>query len=128
MKRKPWKPSDSGSAIGTPVSIAFDGERAFFRSWHKAWKTKRLRHNPNVQVAPSTLAGRPTSAAEPARAQLLGTGDAKLAAKALAQRHRVLQPVLVPLTHRLMRYRTMHYELIPHDRCHGSGGASLVPE
>ncbi len=29
-----------GTPIGTPVSIAFDGERAFFRSYDKAWKTK----------------------------------------------------------------------------------------
>jgi len=29
-----------GTAVGTPVSIAFDGDRAFFRSYDKAWKTK----------------------------------------------------------------------------------------
>ena len=41
-------------------------------------------------------------------------GDqARVAARALARRHRVLQAVLVPAMHRLMRYRTMHYELRP---------------
>ena len=34
-------------------------------------------------------------------------------ARALARRHRVLQAILVPTAHRLMRYRTMHYELTP---------------
>ncbi len=29
-----------GTPIGTPVSLAFDGKRAFFRSYDKAWKTK----------------------------------------------------------------------------------------
>jgi hypothetical protein len=29
----------------------------------------------------------------------------------LVRRHRVLQAMLVPLSHRLMRYKTMHYEL-----------------
>jgi len=29
-----------GTPVGTPVSIAFDGDRAFFRSYDKAWKTK----------------------------------------------------------------------------------------
>jgi PPOX class probable F420-dependent enzyme len=36
---------------GTPVSIAFDGDRAFFRSYDEAWKTRRLRHDPRVQAA-----------------------------------------------------------------------------
>jgi uncharacterized protein len=35
-----------------------------------------------------------------------------LAARALSRRHRVLQAVLVPLAHRLLRYRTLHYELV----------------
>lgn len=43
-----------GTAVGTPVSIAFDGDRAFFRSFDKAWKTKRLRSDPHVRAAPST--------------------------------------------------------------------------
>ena len=45
-----------GTPIGTPVSIAFDGERAFFRSYDKAWKTRRLRNNPRVEAAPCTCA------------------------------------------------------------------------
>ncbi|MGH3155277.1 MAG: PPOX class F420-dependent oxidoreductase [Streptosporangiaceae bacterium] len=105
-----------GTAVGTPVSIAFDGDRAFFRSYHKAWKTKRLRNNPEVQVAPSTLRGRPTGSAIHARAVLLDGAQARLAAKALARRHRLLQGILVPLAHRLMRYQTMHYELRPDSR------------
>jgi uncharacterized protein len=36
-------------------------------------------------------------------------------AKALAQRHRLLQGVVVPMSHRLMRYQTVHYELSPRD-------------
>lgn len=100
-----------GTPIDTPVSVAFDGERVFFRSWHKAWKTKRLRNNPRVEVAPSTFRGKPTGAALHARATLLSGEEAKIAAKALARRHRLLQRVVVPTAHRMMRYRTMHYEL-----------------
>ena len=36
-----------------------------------------------------------------------------MAARALARRHWILQAILVPATHRLMRYRTLHYELVP---------------
>jgi uncharacterized protein len=100
-----------GTPIATPVSIAFDSDRAFFRSYDRAWKTKRLRNNPHVEVAPATLRGEPTGPAVHGTATLLSGEDAKVAARALARGQRVLQGVLVPLTHRLMRYRTMHYEL-----------------
>ena len=102
-----------GTAVATPVSVAFDGERAFFRSYDKAWKTKRLRHDPAVQAAPATLRGKPTGPAIRARATLLDSEQARVAARALARRHRILQAILVPAAHRLMRYRTMHYELVP---------------
>jgi PPOX class probable F420-dependent enzyme len=101
-----------GAAVSTPVSIAFDGGRAFFRSYDQTWKTKRLRRNPYAQAAPSTLRGEPTGPAIPVYATLLEGEQARVAARALARRHRVLQAALVPAIHRLMRYRTMHYELL----------------
>ena len=102
-----------GTPVGTPVSIAFDGDRAFFRSYDKAWKTKRLRNNPRVEFAPATLRGTPTGPPVRGRATLLAGEQAQIAARALARRHRVLQGILVPLAHRLMGYRTLHYELTP---------------
>jgi hypothetical protein len=102
-----------GTAVGTPVSIAFDGDRAFFRSYDKAWKTKRLRRDSRVRIAPATLRGKTTGPAIQARATLLEGEQARIAARALARRHRVLQGILVPTAHRLMRYHTMHYELAP---------------
>jgi len=93
------------------VSIAFDGERAFFRSYDRAWKTKRLRNNPSVDVAPATLRGKPIGPAIRARATLLSEGQAKVAAKALGRRHRLLQAALVPVAHRMRGCRMMHYEL-----------------
>jgi PPOX class probable F420-dependent enzyme len=101
-----------GTPVATPVSIAFDGDRAFFRSYDKAWKTKRLRNNPQVELAASTLRGRPTGPGVPARAVLLEGEQARTAAHALARRHRVLQGLLVPAAHRLLHYQTMHYELM----------------
>jgi uncharacterized protein len=102
-----------GTPVTTPVSIAFADGRAFFRSWHKAWKTKRLARDPRVEAARSTLRGEPSGPAISARATLLSGDDARLARRALGRRHPILQAVLVPLTHRLMRWRTMHYELVP---------------
>jgi uncharacterized protein len=59
------------------------------------------------------MRGKLTGPAIQVRATLLEGEQARTAARALARRHRVLQAVLVPATHRLMRYRTMHYELRP---------------
>ena len=102
-----------GTAVGTPVSIAFDGDRAFFRSYDKAWKARRLRNNPQVEFAASNLRGKPLGPPVQARAVLLEGEQAQVAARALARRHRVLQGILVPLAHRLRGYQTMHYELMP---------------
>jgi uncharacterized protein len=100
-----------GTPVPTPVSIAFDSERAFFRSYDKAWKTKRIRNNPQVEAAPANLRGKVTGPAVHGRARLLVGDEAHLAAEALARRHRVLQGIVVPLAHRVMRYHTLHYEL-----------------
>ena len=76
-----------GTPVATPVSVAFDGGRAFFRSYDQAWKTRRLRRNPVVQAAPATLRGKPTGPAIRARATLLDGEQARLAARALGRRH-----------------------------------------
>lgn len=112
-----------GTPVATPVSIAFDGDRAFFRSYHKAWKTKRLHNNPRIEIRPSTLRGKPTGSPVHAQAILLDSRQARIAASALARRHRVLQGILVPLAHRLMGYQTMHYEITPDPHQAGSGPA-----
>jgi uncharacterized protein len=102
-----------GTAVDTPVSIAFDGDRAYFRSYDKAWKTRRLRHDPRVRAAPATIRGKLKGPPIQATATLLEGEQAHVAARALARRHRILQGIVVPAAHRLMRYRTMHYELQP---------------
>jgi len=102
-----------GTPVATPVSIAFDGDRAFFRSYDKAGKTKRLRNNPRVEFAASTLRGKPTGPAVRARAILLEGDQARIAARTLERHHPVLQGIVVPLAHRLRHYQTMHYELVP---------------
>jgi len=102
-----------GSPIGTAVHIAVDGDRAFVRTPHRTGKVKRLRNNPNVEIAPSTFLGKPTGPSIRAQARLLSGEEAKHASRELAQKYRILQGVLVPLAHRLTRSSTMHYELTP---------------
>ncbi|GGZ95224.1 PPOX class F420-dependent oxidoreductase [Streptomyces echinoruber] len=102
-----------GTGVGTPVNIAVDGDRAYFRTPGGTWKVKRIRNNPEVELAPSTFRGRPTGPAVRARARLLEPGGAedRHAARLLRRKYPFVQGVLVPLAHKLMRTRTLHYEL-----------------
>ena len=67
-----------------------------------------LRRDPPFFRPPSRRARGPIRPAT-----LLDGEPACVAARALARRHRILQAIVVPTVHRLMRYHTMHYELVP---------------
>ncbi len=105
-----------GTPVGTPVNIAVDGDRAFVRTFDRAWKTKRLQQNPEAQIAPSTAGGKPTGPAIPVRARLLSGDEAAHAGSALRRKYRIVHGILVPLAHRLRGYKTVHFELTPIDR------------
>jgi uncharacterized protein len=102
-----------GSGVGTPVNLAVEGGRAFFRTYDRSWKAKRLRRNQHVLVAPSTLRGAPTGDAVPGVARLLDGDEERHAAAKLREKHPVLHGLLVPLMHRARRYETLHYQFTP---------------
>ncbi|MFC9248988.1 PPOX class F420-dependent oxidoreductase [Streptomyces sp. NPDC057136] len=104
-----------GSGVGTPVSIAVEGDHAYIRTFAAAWKAKRMRNNPVVEIAPSTARGKETGPQIKARVRLLDAGSEENAhaAKLLAHKHPVVHGVLVPLAHKVMRDRTVHYEVRP---------------
>lgn len=100
-----------GTPVSTPVHIALDGGRAFFRTWDTAWKAKRIRNNADVEVAPSTASGKPTGPALPARARILEGMESARAARALARKYPNMHGWIVPLIHRLRGNKTVHFEL-----------------
>jgi PPOX class probable F420-dependent enzyme len=100
-----------GTAVGTPVSLAVDGERAFLRSPGTGWKVKRMRRNPRVEIAPCTVRGRPTGPSLAAVVRPLEGEEAGRAARALRRKHPVLQGLVVPLGHRVLRCGTAYFEL-----------------
>ncbi|OBF12574.1 PPOX class F420-dependent enzyme [Mycobacterium sp. ACS4054] len=105
-----------GTAGSSPVSIVVDGDRAYFRSFERAIKVRRIRRNPSVEFAPATASGKPTGGAVPGRVRLLEGAEYQRVARLLRQKYPLLHGVLVPTAHRLMRSkfgRTIHAELIP---------------
>lgn len=105
-----------GSAGTSPVSIVVDGDRAYFRSFEKAVKVRRIRRNPNVEFGPATMSGNATGDMQPGRVRLLDGVEYQKAARLLRRKYPLLHGVLVPTAHRLGRSkygRTVHFELIP---------------
>jgi PPOX class probable F420-dependent enzyme len=102
-----------GTPVSTPVNVAVDGDRVYFRTYEQAGKFKRLRNNPNVEVAPSTFRGEATGPALPARVRLLTGAEDARAAKLIDEKHKVFQRVLVRTGHRVRGYTTRHLELLP---------------
>lgn len=104
-----------GTPVGTPVNIVVAGDRAFVRTWDTAGKLKRIRNNPQVELAPSTFRGHPTGPAIRARARVLSGAEAEYASQALAHKYPLMHGIVVPLIHRLRGNKTMHIELTPMD-------------
>lgn len=102
-----------GTPVGTPVHIAVAGDHAYFRTWDRTGKHKRLRRNPRVTVAPATIRGVPTGEAMAATATELTGPEAGTAARALGAKYPILHGWLIPAVHRLRGYRTVHYRLDP---------------
>lgn len=110
----------NGTPVPTRVSIAVDGDRALVRGFEKAGKTRRLRNDPSVEVAPCNSRGIPTGQAIRAAARLLDGDESRRAALLLRRKYPLLHGLMVPLAHRIGRSktgRTVHFELIPEDVC-----------
>src|SRR5208282_790369 len=61
----------SGVAVATPVWFGEEGDRLYVMTRSDMGKTKRIRNNPQVKVAPCTMRGKVTGAEFAATARLL---------------------------------------------------------
>jgi len=102
-----------GRPVGTPVNIAVEGDHAFVRTWDTSWKFKRIRNNPEVEIAPSTVRGKVTGPPMKARARVLAGGEAQHAAQVIVRKYPILHGVFVPLNHLLLNRKTCYFELKP---------------
>jgi PPOX class probable F420-dependent enzyme len=102
-----------GTPVGTPVNPVVEGDHIYFRTWNTTGKLKRIRNNPLVTLAPSTVSGRPTGSAIRARARILEGAGARHAARLLGGKFPIIHSWLIPLVHRLAGKKTVHLELTP---------------
>jgi PPOX class probable F420-dependent enzyme len=100
-----------GTPVPTPVNLAIEDQRGYFRTYSKAWKTIRIRNQPEVEIAPSTFRGKPTGKSLTATARPLAGDEDAHARAAIGHRHPIFQRFLIPGLHKIARYTTVHYEV-----------------
>ncbi|GAB3494266.1 PPOX class F420-dependent oxidoreductase [Nocardiopsis coralliicola] len=108
--------SDGVTGTDTPVSYVVDGDRVLFRTWEDSATAAQLRDHPVADLRPSSYRGQPCGQPVRGRVQLLEGPEARHASLLLQRRHPVLQRWAVPISQRLLRYRSLHYALLPFDR------------
>jgi PPOX class probable F420-dependent enzyme len=102
-----------GRPVHTPVNVAVVADRVLFRTYATAWKCRRIDWDPTVELAPCDVRGRPTAAAIRGRARRLQDARSNAAAAAIDAKYPLFQRLLIRLGHRLLRYRTVHFEIVP---------------
>jgi PPOX class probable F420-dependent enzyme len=107
-----------GAAVSTAVRVAFDGDRAYFRTLAASGTSKRIGRGDWVQVAPCSALGfvryGPPAGAT---ARLLAGPRASRAAGLLASEYPAWRGSLGSLVRRVTGRRAVYYELL-------AGGAS----
>jgi uncharacterized protein len=65
----------NGVAVATPVWFGEEGDKVYVMTFAKSGKTKRIRNNPQVKLAPCTFRGKVTGPDFPASARILLPGQ-----------------------------------------------------
>jgi PPOX class probable F420-dependent enzyme len=76
-----------GTAVATPVWFGEEDGRLYVMTRSDMWKTKRIRNNPNVKVAPCTMRGKVTGPQFAATARILPPQDHQRARQTLNRKY-----------------------------------------
>jgi PPOX class probable F420-dependent enzyme len=102
-----------GTPVSTPVHVAVENDVAYIRTFDPSGKLKRMRRNPDVEVAPCTIRGRVTGESRPGRARVLAGGESAAAARAIEHKYPLVHGHLIPWFHRRKGFVTTQIELTP---------------
>ena len=101
-----------GEAVGTPVSIVVNGDKAYFVTAGDSGKARRLAHTDRVTLAPCKVNGTVTGETVDGRARRLAPEERRTAAKGLLKPTQGLFWSL--FVYRLFHGRKMElYEVVP---------------
>ena len=74
----------SGEPVPTPVWFGLTDGKVYLRSEASVGKVKRIRNNPRVRVAPSTVRGKPLGLPAEGQARVLASNESEQAERAIA--------------------------------------------
>ena len=77
----------NGDAVLTPVWFAEADDKLYIKTRNYSGKSKRVRNNPRVKVAPCTIAGKITGPEFPGTARVLPPDKSKVAKQALERKY-----------------------------------------
>lgn len=77
----------NGQGVDTPVWFAESDGVFYFYTLESAWKIKRIRNNPKVQVAPCTVRGRVTGEWVDGTARLIESAEARQADEMITRKY-----------------------------------------
>src|ERR1700675_3589840 len=84
-----------GTKVATPVWFGEEGDKLYVMTISDMGKTKRIRNNPQVTVAPCTVRGKVTGAEFAAQARLLPPEEHAQARKAINRKYLLARIPLV---------------------------------
>ena len=77
----------TGAAVATPVWFGEDGDKLYLMTRSNMGKTKRIRNNPQVRVAPCTMRGKVTGPEVAATARILPPEEHSHARQAINRKY-----------------------------------------
>lgn len=77
----------NGTAVYTPVWFAQEGDKLYVMTRSDSGKFKRIRNNPGIKIAPSTIRGKITGPEFSATARILPQDDWEFARKAIRAKY-----------------------------------------
>jgi PPOX class probable F420-dependent enzyme len=77
----------NGTAVPTPIWFAEDNDKLYLKTRADSGKTKRIRNNPQVRVAPCTVRGKVTGPESSASARILPPEDWPRANQAINRKY-----------------------------------------
>jgi uncharacterized protein len=86
-----------GTPVATPVWFVQDGGRLLIETESTSGKVKRIRHNPEVLVAPCTASGKLRGDQVSARAEILGEDALPAMRRIAAEKYRVDRVLVLPI-------------------------------
>jgi uncharacterized protein len=102
----------SGDAVATPVWFALEGDKLYIVTMMKAGKTKRIRNNPRVQLAPCTSSGKLLGPSVDGTARVLSEREGVVAHQALLKKYGLFYRAF-GLLWSIQRNQTAYLEVSP---------------